>query len=99
MRKTSYSNYVTVNAHAVLKQVVSAHSYNELKSQTEVVNAALKASLEAKMTRAGVEITSMTLSELNYAPEIASAMLKKQRSPAAADVSIGVCQQPLSEVD
>ena len=39
------------------KQAVSAHSYNELKSQAETVNAALKAQLEAQMARAGVEVT------------------------------------------
>lgn len=77
-----YQQYVAVNAQATLKQVVSAHSYNELKSQTEQVNAALRDNLAPLVLQAGVHVTSLTLSELNYAPEIAAAMLKKQQAGA-----------------
>jgi len=77
-----YQQYVAVNAQATLKQVVSHHSYNELKSQTDLVNAALKDNLAPLVERAGVEVVSLTLSELNYAPEIAAAMLKKQQAGA-----------------
>jgi regulator of protease activity HflC (stomatin/prohibitin superfamily) len=38
--------------------------------------------LQEKSVPVGVEIVSVTLSELNYAPEIASAMLKKQQAAA-----------------
>eukprot|EP00966_Prymnesium_polylepis_P319996 7376406-Prymnesium_polylepis.1 len=34
------------------------------------------------MKRAGVQVTAITLSELNYAHEIAAAMLKKQQAGA-----------------
>jgi len=77
-----YNSFMVINAQATLKQVVSAHSYNELKSQTEVVNAALLDALSSTMERAGVQVTSITLSELNYAHEIAAAMLKKQQAGA-----------------
>jgi len=77
-----YQKFVALNAQATLKQVVSAHSYNELKSQTERVNTALQENLAPLVERAGVQVMSLTLSELNYAPEIAAAMLKKQQAGA-----------------
>jgi len=77
-----YAHFVAVNAQATLKTVISTHSYNELKSQTELVNAALRDNLAPLVERAGVHVMSMTLSELNYAPEIAAAMLKKQQAGA-----------------
>merc|ERR1711998_198547 len=77
-----YQRYVAVNAQATLKQVVGGHSYNELKSHTDVVNAALRDNLAPLVERAGVQVMSLTLSELNYAPEIAAAMLKKQQAGA-----------------
>lgn len=78
----SFQQFVTVNAHAMLKQVVASHSYNELKAHADQINAHLKAALEPKTLPAGVEILSFSLSELNYAPEIAAAMLKKQQAGA-----------------
>merc|ERR1711918_41205 len=38
--------------------------------------------LAPTMERAGVQVTNITLSELNYAHEIAAAMLKKQQAGA-----------------
>jgi regulator of protease activity HflC (stomatin/prohibitin superfamily) len=78
----SYDRFVTINAHAILKQVVATHSYNELKSHADQINSALSSALAPKMVTAGVQILSFTLSELNYAPEIAAAMLKKQQAGA-----------------
>lgn len=77
-----YTHYVAVNAQATLKHVVSAHSYNELKSNAEQVNRALCDHLAPLVERAGITVISLTLSELNYAPEIAAAMLKKQQAGA-----------------
>jgi len=38
--------------------------------------------LQEKCVTPGVTVVSMTINELNYAPEIASAMLKKQQAAA-----------------
>ena len=78
----NYHENVMVNAQAVLKMVVGQYSYNELKSQTERINESLRTQMEPTVTRSGVHIISMYLNELNYAPEIASAMLKKQQAGA-----------------
>merc|ERR1711988_1042029 len=71
-----------VNAQAVLKTVVGQYSYNELKAHTERINESLRTQMEPTVARSGVQVESMVLNELNYAPEIASAMLKKQQAGA-----------------
>ena len=43
------------------------------------------AALQEKVLCAGVRVLSVTLNELNYAPEIASAMLKKQQAGALVE--------------
>merc|ERR1711907_527199 len=78
----SYENNLMVNAQAVLKMVVGQYSYNELKANTEQINASLRTQMDSTIKRTGVHVISMYLNELNYAPEIASAMLKKQQAGA-----------------
>eukprot|EP00929_Paragymnodinium_shiwhaense_P045769 TRINITY_DN23334_c0_g1_i8.p1 TRINITY_DN23334_c0_g1~~TRINITY_DN23334_c0_g1_i8.p1 ORF type:complete len:280 (-),score=56.71 TRINITY_DN23334_c0_g1_i8:194-1033(-) len=77
-----FSEYVQKNASAVLKQVVATHTYNELKHDVEEVNANMKRQLQPMMAKAGILVSSMVLNEMNYATEIASAMLKKQQAGA-----------------
>lgn len=74
--------YVQAQASAVLKLTVSRHSYDTLKVESANVQQQVVELLQEKTIPAGVEIVSVTLSELNYAPEIASAMLKKQQAAA-----------------
>lgn len=102
----SYHEYVTVNAQATLKTVCSMHSYNELKSQTELVNAALREALAPTMERAGVQVTAITLSELNYAHEVAAAMLKKQQAGALIEAralvvegAVRIAQEAVSRLE
>eukprot|EP00929_Paragymnodinium_shiwhaense_P102561 TRINITY_DN6576_c0_g2_i1.p1 TRINITY_DN6576_c0_g2~~TRINITY_DN6576_c0_g2_i1.p1 ORF type:complete len:290 (-),score=49.87 TRINITY_DN6576_c0_g2_i1:199-1068(-) len=80
-----YNEFVRTNATAVLKHVVSTHAYEQLKSNTNDVNLALKQALQPEVTVAGVHIENMSMNELNYAPEIAGAMLKKQQAGALVE--------------
>lgn len=76
------STFVNTNAQSVLKQVVGCYTYDQLKNEAAVVTKSLLSRLQPIVTVAGVEISSMQLNELNYAPEIASGMLKKQQAGA-----------------
>ena len=78
----SVNSYVNTNAQSVLKQVVGRYTYDQLKCEAASVSASLLARLQPIVAVAGVEIQSMQLNELNYAPEIASGMLKKQQAGA-----------------
>lgn len=77
-----HTEYLAVNASAIVKNVVGKHTYNELKVHTDNVNLDLKKALQPEVDAAGIEILSVSLNELNYAPEIASSMLKKQAAGA-----------------
>ena len=80
-----YISYVTVNAGATLKNIVSKYSYNELKTGHETFNAELTSAAQEKLCCCGVEILEMRLNELNYAPEIAASLLKVQAATALLD--------------
>lgn len=77
--------FVDVNATAVLKQVVSTHAYEELKSNSADVNINLTRTLRTAVAAAGIYVESMFMNELNYAPEIAGPMLKKQQAGALVE--------------
>ena len=77
--------FVTTQASAILKQVVAKYSYEELKVQSSAISKELVETLQGAVHRAGAEILSVRLNEMNYAPEIAQAMLKKQAAQAMVD--------------
>merc|ERR1711881_374565 len=79
------SKYVNTNAQAVLKQIVSQYSYEQLKGEHEEVNERMRMMLQPLMVIAGVMISSFCLNDLSYAPEVAAAMLKKQQARALVD--------------
>ena len=79
------AKYVQAQASAALKLIVSRYSYEALKVEADTVQEQVVDWLQSKLDVAGATAVSMTLNELNYAPEIASAMLKKQQAAALID--------------
>lgn len=79
---TNYMNYLMINASAILKAVIGNHTYNDLKANTLQINKDLADTLQPQVDVAGLKILSVSLNELNYAPEIAASMLKKQAAGA-----------------
>jgi regulator of protease activity HflC (stomatin/prohibitin superfamily) len=78
----NFDDYVQKNASAILKHVVATHTYDELKTDVETVNRNMLAQISPIMSKAGIQVASMVLNEMNYATEIAAAMLKKQQAGA-----------------
>lgn len=74
--------YCHSNAQSVLKQTVGMYTYEQLKNEGSIVTRSLLARIAPLLAVAGVECQSFQLNELNYAPEIASGMLKKQQAGA-----------------
>lgn len=74
--------YLRVNAQATLKHVVSRYSYDELKSETDMVNNKMLEEVQQVVKIAGIFVEQMALNDLSYAPEVAAAMLKKQQAHA-----------------
>jgi regulator of protease activity HflC (stomatin/prohibitin superfamily) len=78
----NFDDYVQKNASAILKQIVATHTYDELKTDVEAVNTNMLAAIQPIMSKAGIQVKSMVLNEMNYSTEIAAAMLKKQQAGA-----------------
>merc|ERR1711907_264058 len=77
--------YINTNAQAVLKQTVAQYSYDQLKTDHDEVNSRMRNTLQPLMELAGIQVSSMSLNDLSYAPEVAAAMLKRQQAKALVD--------------
>jgi len=97
-----YNSFVRSLSTAALKQVVQRYTYDELKVEARAISEQIVAELQTRVVVAGAQVDSMTLNELNYAPEIASAMLKKQQAGALIEarelISEGAVQISLDAV-
>jgi len=78
----SADQYLRVNAQAILKHVVSDYTYDELKEDTDMINGKMQQEMQPLVNVAGILVEKMALNDLSYAPEVASAMLKKQQASA-----------------
>jgi hypothetical protein len=85
----NYEAYVEVQSEAALRQLANNYSYDHgdageitLRCGVDEVSNALQQAVQARLTKAGVEVEEARISHLAYAPEIASAMLKRQQAEA-----------------
>lgn len=84
----NYEEYVRLQSETAVRHLASSHPYDadddqvSLRRNTEEISDALKNELEERLARAGVEVLEARLSHLAYAPEIASAMLRRQQAAA-----------------
>lgn len=85
----SYENFVKVQTEAALRNLASGHPYDahnegqmSLRSNITEVAELLKGEVQARLSKAGVEVIESRISHLAYAPEIASAMLQRQQASA-----------------
>lgn len=87
----SYRKFVEDQTGAVVKRVSASFPYESndgspcLKAESEEIAAAYIRELQGAVGRAGVEILSVKLNDLTYAPEIAQAMLMRQQAQALVD--------------
>ena len=84
----NYEEFVRLQSETAHRHLASSHPYDaeddqvSLRRNTEEISDALKNELEERLARAGVEVLEARLSHLAYAPEIASAMLRRQQAAA-----------------
>lgn len=84
-----YSTYIGIQSESAVRAVVSARWYDgdeqgrhSLRGDLDAVAERLAASLQEHVALAGLEILEARISHLAYAPEIASAMLRRQQAEA-----------------
>ena len=85
----SYENFVTVQCEAAVRNLATSHPYDahtegqmSLRSQSAEIADQLRQEIQARLEKAGVRVVEARLSHLAYAPEIASAMLRRQQASA-----------------
>ena len=87
-----YTAFVAIQAEAAIRHLATQYAYDSgedldpdettLRAGLDVVASALKAELNQRFARAGVEVLDAKLTHLAYAPEIAQVMLRRQQATA-----------------
>jgi regulator of protease activity HflC (stomatin/prohibitin superfamily) len=85
----AYENYVHVQSEAAVRNLATTYPYDahddvtvSLRGNTAQVADELKREIQDRLQVAGVEVIEARISHLAYAPEIASAMLRRQQAGA-----------------
>jgi regulator of protease activity HflC (stomatin/prohibitin superfamily) len=81
--------YVRIQSETAVRHLATSFAYDHgeenettLRSGAEEVQAMLKSELQERLAKAGVVVDEARLTHLAYAPEIASAMLRRQQAEA-----------------
>jgi regulator of protease activity HflC (stomatin/prohibitin superfamily) len=81
--------YVRIQSETAVRHLATSFAYDHgeenevtLRSGGEEVQAMLKEELQERLSKAGVHVDEARLTHLAYAPEIASAMLRRQQAEA-----------------
>jgi regulator of protease activity HflC (stomatin/prohibitin superfamily) len=84
-----YESYVQVQSESAIRSIASLYAYDQgdakevtLRGGGDEIAHELKRELEVRLSKAGVEVDEARLTHLAYAPEIASAMLRRQQAEA-----------------
>ncbi len=101
-----FEDYVRVQSESGLRHLASRFAYDNgeeneitLRSGVEDVSAHLKKELEERLSKAGVAVDEARLTHLAYAPEIASAMLRRQQAEAVIAARQMIVHGAVSMVD
>ncbi len=85
----NYQNFVHVQSEAAVRNLATSYPYDahqegetSLRGNTAEVADRLRAEIQERLAKAGVEVIEARISHLAYAPEIASAMLQRQQANA-----------------
>ena len=84
-----YEDYVAIQSEAAIRNMATSYPYDDhegesitLRGSANEIGDILKAEVQERLGKAGVEVLEARISHLAYAPEIASAMLQRQQASA-----------------
>lgn len=100
------TNFVKNQCDASLRQVVSKYHYDSedhnevtLRSNSQAISEELRKTLAQDLVIAGIVVHNAKLSHLAYAPEIASAMLRRQQAEAVISARKKIVEGAVSMVE
>lgn len=107
-----YEGYVATQSESALRNLASRHPYDSedhevsLRGNTGDISDQLRADIQERLERAGVEVMEARISHLAYAPEIAAAMLQRQQAGAVVaartrivEGAVGMVQMALEQLE
>jgi regulator of protease activity HflC (stomatin/prohibitin superfamily) len=101
-----YENFVHVQAEAALRNLATSHPYDghsdealALRSNPVEIAAQLRAEVQDRLQRAGIEVIEARISHLAYAAEIANAMLRRQQANAVIAARARIVEGAVSMVE
>ena len=105
---TDYESFVKVQSESALRQLAGTYPYDNfneshheitLRSAHSEVNDALEEQLRERLQMAGLEVIEARIGYLAYAPEIASAMLRRQQAEAVVAARTKIVEGAVGMVD
>ena len=107
-----YEEFVRIQSESALRNLATVYPYEDhegdeisLRGDPQKISDRLRQEIQERLNKAGVEVIEARISHLAYAPEIASAMLRRQQASAViaarAQVvagAVGMVQMALDEL-
>jgi regulator of protease activity HflC (stomatin/prohibitin superfamily) len=103
-----YESFVRIQSDAAVRILASRYPYDNfdddqsettLRSGLEEVNTAMEEELTNRLAMAGLEVLEARIGYLAYAPEIASAMLKRQQAEAIVAARLKIVEGAVGMVE
>jgi hypothetical protein len=108
----AYEQFVAVQSETAVRHLASQYPYDShddvtlsLRGNMDEISETLRAELQARLDKAGVEVIESRLSHLAYGPEIAGAMLRRQQAGAVVaartrivDGAVGMIEMALDRL-
>lgn len=101
-----YEDYVAIQSEAAIRNMATSYPYDDhegesitLRGSANEIGDILKAEVQERLGKAGVEVLEARISHLAYAPEIASAMLQRQQASAIVAARSKIVEGAVSMVE
>jgi regulator of protease activity HflC (stomatin/prohibitin superfamily) len=104
----NYIKFVDVQSEAAVRNLAGSYPYDNLEDEHaditlrgggDEVNNMLEAALTDRLAIAGIKVIEARISNLAYAPEIASAMLQRQQATAVVAARFKIVEDAVSMVE
>jgi regulator of protease activity HflC (stomatin/prohibitin superfamily) len=107
-----YEHFVHVQTEAAVRILATTYAYDahedgklSLRSSVDEISDRLRAEVQSRLSKAGIDVIESRISHLAYAPEIAGAMLQRQQAGAViaarqriVEGAVGMVEMALAEI-
>lgn len=102
----NYENFVRIQSDAAVRTMAGSYPYDNFDNESEMtlrsghaeVNSMLEDHLKSRLEIAGIHVIEARIGYLAYAPEIASAMLRRQQATAVVAARFKIVEGAVSMV-